>query len=68
MCIRDSPAVGDEISFLDIKSNLGTAALTVNPNGKKVFGATANGTVSTNGAGFTLVFTGNADGWIITEK
>ena len=62
------PAVGDEISFLDIKSNLGTAALTVNPNGKKVFGATANGTVSTNGAGFTLVFTGNADGWIITEK
>ena len=62
------PAVGDEISFLDIKSNLGSAALTINPNGKKIFGATANGTVSTSGAGFTIVFTGDADGWIITEK
>ena len=39
-----------------------------NPNGKKIFGATANGTVSTDGAAFTIVFTGNTHGWKITEK
>jgi|TARA_Y100000816_G_C26072676_1_gene564389 hypothetical protein len=66
--LPSAPAAGDEIAILDIKSNLGSAALTINPNGKKIFGATANGTVSTSGAGFTIVFTGDADGWIITEK
>jgi hypothetical protein len=48
--------------------NFGTLALTINPTGKKIFGATANGTVSTDGAAFTIVFTGNTHGWKITEK
>jgi len=30
--------------------------------------ATANGTVSTEGAGFTLIFTGTDFGWKIMEK
>ena len=38
------------------------------PNGKKVFGSGSNGTVSTEGAAFTIVFTGNTHGWKITEK
>ena len=68
--LPSAPATGDEISFLDIKNNLGSAALTINPNGKRVFGGNAgvNGTVSTSGAGFTIVYSGNTDGWIITEK
>ena len=39
---------------LDVADNFDTNALTINPNGGKVFGATANGTVSTEGAAFTL--------------
>ena len=60
--------VGDQIGFLDIADNFDTNALTINPNGGKVFGATANGTVSTEGAGFTLIFTGTDFGWKIMEK
>jgi|TARA_R110000744_G_C19343216_1_gene559659 hypothetical protein len=63
-----APTAGDEISFLDIADNFDTNALTINPNGLKVFGSTANGTVSTEGAGFTLVYTGATYGWRITEK
>jgi len=63
-----APATGDQISFLDIADNFDTNALTLNPNSLKVFGATANGTVSTEGAGFTLVYTGATYGWKITEK
>ena len=63
-----APAAGDGISFLDIADNFGTNALTLTPNSLKVFGATANGTVSTGGAGFTLVYTGATYGWKITEK
>ena len=63
-----APADGDEISFLDIADNFDTNALTLNPNSLKVFGSTANGTVSTEGAGFTLVYTGATYGWKITEK
>ena len=63
-----APATGDQISFLDIADNFDTAALTLNPNSLKVFGASANGTVSTEGAGFTLVYTGATYGWKITEK
>ena len=53
---------------MDVADNFGTLALTINPNGKKIFGATANGTVSTDGAAFTIVFTGKTHGWKITEK
>ena len=60
--------VGDQIGFVDIADHFDTNALTINPNGGKVFGATANGTVSTEGAGFTLIFTGTDFGWKIMEK
>ena len=66
--LPSSPAVGDEISFMDLADNFDTNALTINPNGKKVFGANSNGTVSTEGAAFTIVFTGNTNGWKLTEK
>jgi hypothetical protein len=68
LTLPSSPFAGDEIAFLDVADNFDTNALTINPNGKKVFGATANGTVSTEGAAFTLVFTGNTHGWKLTEK
>tara|TARA_B100001027_G_scaffold164518_1_gene116751 strand:- start:834 stop:1571 length:738 start_codon:yes stop_codon:yes gene_type:complete len=63
-----APVVGDEISIMDLVDNFGTNALTINPNGKKIFGSSSNGTVSTSGASFTVVFTGDSNGWKITEK
>ena len=66
--LPSNPAVGDEISFMDVADNFDTLALTINQNGKKVFGSGSNGTVSTEGAAFTIVFTGNTHGWKITEK
>ena len=63
-----SPIEGDEVTFLDKADTFDSNALTIDPNGKKIFGATANGTVSTEGAAFTIVFTGNTNGWKLTEK
>ena len=68
LTLPQTPSVGSQIRFLDIADNFGSNALTLNPNGGKVFGASANGTVSTAGAGFTLVYTGATYGWKITEK
>jgi hypothetical protein len=63
-------AVGDEISFLDRNGTFASNPLTLNAGGSnKIFGATANGTVNTNNAAFTIVYTGAADpGWKLTGK
>tara|TARA_R110002167_G_scaffold35442_1_gene113318 strand:+ start:956 stop:1705 length:750 start_codon:yes stop_codon:yes gene_type:complete len=65
-----SPVLGDEISFLDEAGNFATNALTLNAGGTiQIFGATANGTVNTNNAAFTIVYTGaTATGWKLTGK
>ena len=68
LTLPQTPSVGSQIRFLDIADNFGSNALTLNPNGGKVFGSTANGTVSTGGAGFTLVYTGATYGWKITDE
>ncbi len=62
--------VGDEISFLDRNGTFASNPLTLNAGGSnKIFGATANGTVNTNNAAFTIVYTGAADpGWKLTGK
>ena len=60
----------DEIlELLDLADNFDTNALTLTPTGSdKVFGAASAGTVSTEGAAFSLVYTGATYGWKITEK
>tara|TARA_B100001996_G_scaffold279738_1_gene220265 strand:- start:13 stop:765 length:753 start_codon:yes stop_codon:yes gene_type:complete len=61
---------GDEISFIDRNGTFASNALTLNAGGSiKIFGATANGTVNTNNAAFTIVYTGASDpGWKLTGK
>ena len=64
-----TPPVGSEIRFLDLADNFDTNALTLTPTGSdKVFGAASAGTVSTEGAAFSLVYTGATYGWKLTEK
>lgn len=69
LTLPTTPPAGSEIRFLDLKDNFDSNALTITPGGSdKVFGAAAPGTVSTEGAAFSLVYTGATDGWKLTEK
>ena len=63
-----SPAVGDEVHFIDSRFNFDTAALTVGRNSSKIANASSDLVVNTEGAGFELVFSGSNVGWTYMEK
>src|SRR6056300_1925401 len=54
--LPSSPSIGDEISIIDYAGTFDTNNLTVDRNGKNIQGSAADLTVSTERAGFTLVF------------
>jgi hypothetical protein len=56
--------IGDQVQVIDYGSTFNTRNLTVGNNGNRIQGILDNMTVSTNGAAFTLVWSGNATyGW-----
>ena len=63
-----SPAVGDEVHFIDSRFNFDSAALTVGRNSSKIANASSDLVVNTEGAGFGLVFSGSNVGWTYMEK
>ena len=64
-----SPATGDEVSIIDSTYKFNTNNLTINPNGSNIANTTGNLVVATQGAGFTLVYSGNATvGWTYRDK
>jgi len=64
-----SPAVGDEVSFMDQGYDFNSNALTIGRNGSNIVNAAADLVVNTQGAAFTLVFSGDATtGWTYKEK
>jgi hypothetical protein len=59
-----SPNLGDTVTFVDYGGTFNSRALTVARNNQRIMGIADNMTVSTQGAGFTLVFSGNSTyGW-----
>jgi len=59
------PAIGDYIMFVDGSANgFDSNSLTISRNGNKINAATSDLTVSTEGAAFTLVYTGANRGWV----
>ena len=59
-----SPSTGDWVQFVDYGSTFDTNALTVGRNAQRIMGIADDMTVNTEGAAFTLVFSGNATyGW-----
>ena len=60
--------VGEEIRFMDLAGTFDSNALTIARNGANIYGAASDLTVSTEDAAFSLVYTGTAQGWKITEK
>lgn len=63
MTLPASPTDGDQIRFIDCKSNFSTANLTVSRNGNTIMGLAANMTVNTNNAASTLVYVGANTDW-----
>ncbi len=64
-----SPTAGDEVAFIDQGYDFNTNALTVGRNSSNIANAAADLTVNTQGAGFCLVFSGDATtGWTYKEK
>ena len=60
-----SPDLGAKITFFDVAKTFDSNALTVSRNGKLIQGDSANLTVNTEGAAFSLVFSGDSYGWRI---
>ena len=63
-----APAVGDEVRFVDLACTFDTNNLTIGRNSLKINGATADLTVATEDAAFSLVYSGATYGWKLTEK
>ena len=63
-----SPSIGEFVSFVDYAGTFDTNNLTIARNGKKIQGATADLTVSTERAANTLVFVDDTQGWLLQNK
>ena len=59
--------VGDSITMLDLAGTFATNKLTVDRNGNDIMNLAEDMDVTTNHAGFTLVYTGVTNGWKLVE-
>ena len=62
-----SPAAGAEVTVLDANKTFDTNALTIGRGGQPINGNAADLTVSTESAGFTLVYSNATQGWLYKE-
>jgi hypothetical protein len=58
-----TPTIGDEVHFID-QVGLGTYSLIISRNGSLINAVASNLTINTAGRAFSLVYTGNARGWV----
>ena len=63
-----SPTQKDEIRFIDVAGTFDTNNLTVLYGSSKIQGDSSNLVVSTERAGFALVYYDATQGWVLTEK
>ena len=63
-----SPAIGNEVHFIDSGNFLASNNLTISRNGSNILGSASNLTVNVNGAVFTLVYVNAARGWAYKDK
>lgn len=63
-----SPAIGNEVTFIDSGNNLASNNLTVGRNGSRINGAESDLVVSTNASAFTLVYVNATRGWVYKDK
>jgi len=63
-----SASIGDEISFIDYAGTFDTNNLTIGRKSHKIQDYAADLTVSTERAGFTLVYVDSTQGWLLKDK
>ena len=63
-----SPAIGNEVTFIDSGVNLASNNLTIGRNGSNINGAASNLVVSANASAFTLVYVNATLGWVYKDK
>ena len=63
-----SPSIGNEVQFIDSKNFFGSINLTVGRNSHNIQGDASDLTVSTERAGFTLVYVDATQGWLLRDK
>jgi len=63
-----SPAIGNEVTFIDSGNNLASNNLTVGRNGSNINGSGSDLVVSTNASAFTLVYVNATRGWVYKDK
>ena len=63
-----SGTIGDEIHIVDVSGTFDTNNLTVLYGSSKIQGASSNLVVSTERAGFTLVYYNSTQGWLLKDK
>ena len=63
-----SPAIGNEVTFIDSGNNLASNNLTVGRNGSNINGSGSDLVVSTNASAFTLVYANASRGWVYKDK
>jgi len=68
MTLPASATRGDEVHIIDYGATADTNNITIGRNSHKIQGASANLTVSTERAAFTLVYVDSTQGWLLKEK
>jgi hypothetical protein len=63
-----SPALGEEVSFVDYAGTFETNALTIGRNSQPIQGAASDLTVSVERAANTLVYVDGTQGWLLKTK
>jgi hypothetical protein len=66
--LPSSASIGDEVTLIDYAGTFDTNNLTVGRNSHKIQGSAADLTVSTERAGFTLVYVDATQGWLLKDK
>lgn len=66
--LPSSASAGDEVRFLDVAGTFDTNNLTVGRNGHNIQGDAADLVVSTERAGFALVYYNATQGWLLKDK
>jgi hypothetical protein len=63
-----SPSLGDEVSIIDASATADSNNITVGRNSENIQGSAADLTISTERAGFTLVYFNSTQGWLLKDK
>jgi len=68
MTLPSSASIGDTISIIDYAGTFDSNTCTIGRNSHKIQGASADMTVTTERAAFSLVYVDSTHGWLLTNK